>query len=205
MASEHPTLRVANWPKYQHYKDRTPPWIKLHATLISSRCWVLWDDASRALAIACMVIASRTEGDQGSFLADPEYLKRVAYLNSEPDFNPLISCGFLEVDSGMLASCKQVARPETETETEKKGASAPSAASPPSGVWDVGRSILGGPLLGKTIRDHGEDTTRRAILTTMEKSPGDPKTYLLGVLKNGTAAHDPDATHDEDGNPRHWL
>jgi hypothetical protein len=70
-----------------------------------------------------MLIASRNEGRVPN---DPEYIKRVAFLNTTPNFKPLIECGFLVDDSG----CLQVlapARPEesreeteTETETEKR-------------------------------------------------------------------------------------
>ena len=107
--------RVKNWRQFQHYRDRNPPWIKLHFAILSSTDWVTLDDASRVLAVACMLIASRNEGVIPS---DPAYLKRVAYLNKTPNFKPLLECGFLEDAS----ECKQMiadARPETETETEK--------------------------------------------------------------------------------------
>ena len=110
---------VKNWRQFQHYRDRNPPWIKLHFALLSSRDWVTLDDSSRVLAIACMLIASRNEG---RVPADPEYIQRVAYLKKPPDFKPLIRCGFLESAS----DCKQMlatARPETETETETEPAS----------------------------------------------------------------------------------
>jgi len=105
---------VTNWSKFQHYRDRNPPWIKLHYELLSSRDWVMLDDASRVLAVACMLIASRNGGNVPD---DPAYLQRVAYLNNEPNFKPLIESGFLKLAS----TCKQMlatARPETETETE---------------------------------------------------------------------------------------
>lgn len=113
-------FKVRNWEEYQHYKDRNPPWIKLHFALLTSEDWVLLDDASRVLAIACLLIASRNDG---YVPCKPDYIKRVAYLNQEPDFNPLIECGFLDPDSG----CKQAlagARPEErqsreETEAEE--------------------------------------------------------------------------------------
>ena len=107
-------LKVKNWEQFQHYRDRNPPWIKLHFSMLSSQDWVTLDDASRVLAIACMLIASR---NGGYVPTDPAYIKRVAYLNKAPNFKPLIDCGFLESASG----CKQMladARPETETETE---------------------------------------------------------------------------------------
>jgi hypothetical protein len=94
------TYRVKNWTKYQHYKKRCPPWIKLHYETLTSSDWVMLDDSSRVLAIACMLVASRHDGEIPS---DPAYIKRVAYLHQEPDFKPLISCGFLEPCKRMLA------------------------------------------------------------------------------------------------------
>lgn len=111
--------RVKNWREFQHYKDRNPPWIKLHFSVLSSQDWVTLDDASRVLAIACMLIASRSDGEIDGSEGGLAYIKRVAYLNKVPNLKPLIDCGFLECAS----DCKQMladARPETETETEKK-------------------------------------------------------------------------------------
>ena len=110
------TFRVKNWAKYQHYKDRCPPWIKLHWEIFSSRDWVMLADDSKMLAVVCMLIASRSD-DPGIVPNDPDYIMRVSYLNTRPDFNPLIQCGFLEVAS----TCKQMqakATTETDTETE---------------------------------------------------------------------------------------
>lgn len=96
--------KVRNWEKYQHYKKRNPPWIKLHLEILTSKDWIMLADASRVLAIACMLLASKNDG---YIPDDPEYLKRVAYLNTEPDFTQLIECGFLikeEDASKMLAN-----------------------------------------------------------------------------------------------------
>lgn len=115
-------LRVRNWEEFQHYKDRCPPWIKLHFALLTSEDWVLWDDASRVLAVACMLLASRNNGE---IPANPGYIRRVAYLNCEPNFKPLIDCGFLVYDdvladaSNLLAICTtEERREDTEKETE---------------------------------------------------------------------------------------
>ncbi|TQE95907.1 MAG: hypothetical protein FKY71_16925 [Spiribacter salinus] len=133
-------LRIRNWSDFQHYKDRCPPWIKLHFRILSSKDWVMLDDRSRVLAVACMLIASQSDDsdlEPGEFEADEEYIKRVAYLNHDPDFKPLIKCGFLEVASG----CKRLqandtkCSPETEAETEaekreRQRQSAPRGAAP---------------------------------------------------------------------------
>jgi len=114
-------LRIKNWSKFQHYKDRNPPWIKLHFEMLSSEDWVVLDDASRVLAVACMLVASRDEGFVRVDSKGRRYIKRVAYLNQEPDFKPLIECGFLTDASGHLADASTAladVRPEEETETE---------------------------------------------------------------------------------------
>ena len=100
--------RIKNWSDYQHYKDRCPPWIKLHHALLTSEVWVLGNDATRTLAIASMLLASRNEDNDGSFNGDPVYIKRFAYLNSTPDFKQLIQYEFIELvhdASDVLANC----------------------------------------------------------------------------------------------------
>jgi hypothetical protein len=85
---------VKEWKIYQHYKDRNPPWIKLHRELLTSNTWVTMDDASRVLAIAIMLLAAAT-GNR--IPADPAYLMRVAYLNKKPDWSKLLQVGFIEI------------------------------------------------------------------------------------------------------------
>lgn len=115
--------KIPKWREFQHYKDRSPPWIKLHFDLLTSETWLHLDDASRVLAIACMLIASR---DDGRIPSKPTYMQRVAYLSAPADFAPLLECGFLveyyhnaseneesaskteESASTTLASCKQL-------------------------------------------------------------------------------------------------
>lgn len=85
--------RIIEWEQYQHYRDRDPPWIKLHRDTMTSRTWVSADDRSRLLAIACMLIAA---GTANKIPADPGYVRRRAYLDYDPDFAPLVALGFIE-------------------------------------------------------------------------------------------------------------
>lgn len=78
------------------------------------------DDTSRVLAVACMLIASRNNGHVPN---DPDYLRRVAYLNKAPNFKPLIDIGFLELASDcnqMLADARPEREIEEETEADNK-------------------------------------------------------------------------------------
>lgn len=110
--------KIRNWERFQHYKDRNPPWIKLHMELLASADWVMLDDASKLLMVVCMMLASRNDG---VLTADASYVKRVAYLRSTPNFKPLIACGFLIPLAGastLLADARPEKEAETETEAE---------------------------------------------------------------------------------------
>lgn len=76
------------------------------------------DDATRALAVASMLLAARNNDNDGTFNGDPEYIKRFAYLNSKPNFKPLLDNGFIELvqdASTVLATCNtEKSREETE-------------------------------------------------------------------------------------------
>lgn len=120
--------RVKNWGSYQHYRDRSPPWIKLHRELLTSETWITLDDASRVLAIACMLVAAATDN---KIPTNPAYIKRVAYLNGDPDFSALIGAQFIEeIDEtgSVLARAsktqakrtKRLTRDRGETETEER-------------------------------------------------------------------------------------
>ena len=116
-------IRIKNWSTYQHYKDRNPPWIKLHRDLMTSETWVSLDDAGRVLAIAIMLLAAATDN---KIKSDKRYIQRVAYLHAEPDFQSLVDIGFIEIidENREVASTLQAAAiPEAEAyreEEEKK-------------------------------------------------------------------------------------
>lgn len=120
--------RIIEWATYQQYKDRSPPWIKLHRDMLTSRTWVSLDDAGRVLALACMLVAAETDN---KIPADAGYLKRRAYLHQDPDFRALVGVGFMELvsDANGLAAeqpqasdteCKQTQANRTECYSEER-------------------------------------------------------------------------------------
>ena len=120
-------LQLMEWRKYQHYKNRNPPWIKLHRDLLTSYTWTVLDDASRALAIACMVLASETDN---KIPLDRDFIQRRGQFKKRPDLRPLIEVGFAEVvddvqvtndASAMLADASNLhCNPSPELEVERE-------------------------------------------------------------------------------------
>lgn len=118
------------WAEFQHYKDRSPPWIKLHRDLLNDRLFMSLPLASKALAPLLWLLAS--ESKDGAFDANHAELAFRLRLTEEEvvqGLGPLISKGFFLDASTMLAPCVQLAIPETEGETE--GETKKPAASPP--------------------------------------------------------------------------
>lgn len=122
-------LKVKNWSDHQHYKDRSPPWIKLQTNLFQDYEFSRLQDASKLLAICCWTLASRSK--DGSLPDDFEFIKAQGFLKNveEKDLEALVKSGFLIRASDVLADCKQNACPEerrdrgegeTEGETYRK-------------------------------------------------------------------------------------
>ena len=108
-------LKPKNWDIFQHYKDRCPPWIKLHRDLLNNRDYICLPLASKALAPLLWLLAS--ESKDGVFDASTEELVfRLRMTESEviDGVKPLIDKGFFVIASGVLAERKQVAIPERE-------------------------------------------------------------------------------------------
>ena len=115
-----------NWADLQHYKDRSPPWIKLHKKLLDNFEWHSLPVASRALAPMLWLLAS--EHERGEIDAAPKKLAfrlRMTEREAADAVKPLIDNGFFQLvqgDSSTLADRKQGAMPETEAEKRKEEA-----------------------------------------------------------------------------------
>lgn len=109
-------LSVANWEKFQHYKDRNPPWIKLHRSLLTDYQFACLHDASKLHLMLLWIVASQ---QNGVIPDDPTYLKNLLNIDTKPDLNELIEKGFL-VRKQNASNAQAKRSPETETETDKE-------------------------------------------------------------------------------------
>lgn len=112
-------LEVAEWDKYQHYKDRAPPWIKLHVGVLDHYEFSCLQDASKLHLMLIWVLASKLNNRIPN---DAAWIKSRIGIKSDPNLKELIKNGFLLVvqdASKPLADCLRDACLETEAETEK--------------------------------------------------------------------------------------
>ena len=130
-------LQPKNWAVFQHYKDRCPPWIKLHRDLLNNRTYICLPIASKALAPMLWLLASESkDGVFDGSLDELVFRLHITQKEYQDGVKPLIDNDFFIIVSGVLAERKQVAIPETEgeTETETETKKKATSVAPPEGV-----------------------------------------------------------------------
>ena len=146
-------LRPHNWSELQHYKHRTPPWIKLHRKLLDDLKWHCLPVASRALAPMLWLIAS--EDKEGIIMGthvEIAFRLRISREELQDGLMPLIENGMFEDASTMLAERLQVAISESESETERESERDASAALAPARARGVAQEKVQ-PLKPLTSRE----------------------------------------------------
>lgn len=98
-------LSIPNWEEFQHYKDRNPPWIKLHNQLLENYDFECLPDASKAHLLCIWLLASRTEN---KFINDSRWIGRKIGANTEVDTKVLVDSGFLQLNQEDKADASRV-------------------------------------------------------------------------------------------------
>ena len=111
-------LSIKNFKKHQHYTNRRPPWIKLHAEVLDDYAFACLQDASKAHLMLLWVLASKMDN---RIPYDLPFLAKKLGATSPIDVEELVLQGFITVtqdDSTPLAERTQSAMPEAEREAE---------------------------------------------------------------------------------------
>ena len=111
---------VKGFDKFQHYKDRSPPWIKLYNELLDDYEFGLLPDAAKMHLVAIWLLASRYNN---RIPHDAEWISGRINATENLDLDALTKAGFIIPEQGCsnaLASCKQTACLEGEGETEEE-------------------------------------------------------------------------------------
>jgi hypothetical protein len=114
-----------NWRDFQHYKDRNPPWIRLHRGLLDNFEFQCLPVASRALAPMLWLLASDSvDGEIDATAERLAFRLRMSVDEVRDALKPLIDKGFfiVKADAAIkpLARRKRIAVPETEAEALQK-------------------------------------------------------------------------------------
>ena len=108
-------LRVKDWMRFQHYKVRNPPWIKLYRSLLSDYDFLALSDTEKCHLILIWLEAANHDGKVAN---DSPYLRRRLGLHSNPNLKLFINNGWL-VESASINS-EQSAMLEKNKNREEK-------------------------------------------------------------------------------------
>lgn len=112
-------LKIKNWETHQHYKDRNPPWIKLHREILDDYEMSCLQDASKLHLILIWVLSSQLNNRIPN---DPEWVAKKIGATQKVNLKELIDKGFLIMEqsaSNALAECSPERETEEETDKEK--------------------------------------------------------------------------------------
>jgi len=113
------TLRIKNWAKLQHFKDRTPPWIKLYRDILDDPDWHDLDGDTAKTLIGLWLIASEDDTHSGALPS----LRKLAFRLRIPEHKlnqqlTKLSHWLVQDDIKPISEQHRSDAPETETETE---------------------------------------------------------------------------------------
>lgn len=98
-------IKVPSWRKFQHYKDRSPAWIKLYRSTLNDRHIASLDDFSFRVLIAIWLLASDNDGAVDE--RDLVFNMRVESKPMLPALETLASRHLIIICEETLALCSQ--------------------------------------------------------------------------------------------------
>lgn len=111
-------MRIKNWKKHQHFKDRKPPWIKLYREILDDIEWHELEPSAAKVLVMLWLIASESNGELPG-------LKTLSFRLRMPEKDVISSCNLLkhwlgQDDISAISEEDQSDSVERETETEEE-------------------------------------------------------------------------------------
>lgn len=124
-------IRIKNWDKFQHFKDRRPPWIKLHREILEQRDIAMLSDCSFRVLVGLWLLASEDIEKQG-ILPDIDDMSFRLRIDKTKLINSLkeLESYLIQDDIKEISEQHQSVPPETETETYKQEGEKEDKTSP---------------------------------------------------------------------------
>jgi DNA-binding transcriptional ArsR family regulator len=120
-------ITVPNWDKFQHYKDRVPPWIKLHLEILDKPEIDALTHAQMGVLIRVWALYARCRGT----LSVQKVCSAVGDANTQRHLKRLNDAGLIELSASKpLAQRRKELREEKNTDFQ--------ISEPPNGVVDEG-------------------------------------------------------------------
>jgi hypothetical protein len=94
-------FRVRKWEDFQHYKQRNPPWIRLHRTLLRDHKFNKLSEAEQWMLVRIWLLASETDNHMAY---DERWVRRAINSARKVPVDKFVQMGFLEEYDGDWSS-----------------------------------------------------------------------------------------------------
>lgn len=111
---EQSTFSVVNYGRFQHYKQRNPPWIKVYRSTLYDYAFSRLPDKSKCDLILIWLLASQCDN---KIIWDEEWITRQLSLTQKVDLDVLERNGFI-VRSNGTEKPKKKSKPERDVESD---------------------------------------------------------------------------------------
>ena len=125
-------MQIKHWKKFQHFKDRKPPWVKLYRDVLDDIEWYELDPLASKVLVMCWLIASEDDGRLPP-VKTLAFRLRMTEKQTNDCLNKL-SHWLEQDDINAISDRYQDDRLETETETEKETKKKATVVATPDGV-----------------------------------------------------------------------
>jgi hypothetical protein len=198
------TIRIKNWKKFQHYKNRRPPWIKLHREVFDDLEFHEMDAEDFRYLVFLWIIASEDKEMDGNLPAIKSLAWRL-HISIEKMIGIVrrLNEWIIYDASDMLADCEQGDSAETEksrveTEKSKDPPIPPKGGGDPKGFTEFWAAYP---------RKVGKQAARRAWVRARKNGLGELSIeQLVEIIEEHKKS---DAWTRENGrfvpNPSTWL
>lgn len=125
-------MKIKNWSKFQHFKDRRPPWVKLYRDILDDMEWHELEPLASKVLVMCWLIASEDDGN----LPNVKTLAFRLRMTEKQTIDCIskLSHWFEQPDNDVISTRYQDDLPETERETEKEKEKKATKVAAPEGV-----------------------------------------------------------------------
>jgi hypothetical protein len=127
-------MEIKNWSKFQHFKDRKPPWVKLYRDLLDDIEWHELDPKAAKVLVMLWLIASEDDGHIPP-IKQLAFRLRMAEKDTEVCVSKL-NHWMIQDDINTISEKYQSDSLETERETEKEERQKATVVATPTGVSD---------------------------------------------------------------------
>jgi len=119
-------MKIKNWSKFQHFKDRKPPWVKLYRDVLDDMEWYELDPLASKVLVMCWLIASEDDGrlPNSKTLAFRLRMTEKQTLDCLSKLSHWLEHDDIDLISEQYQTDSLETEKETETKKETKGATA---------------------------------------------------------------------------------